>query len=386
MMLKDNKDFFKVCFDSMQVGIVVFNSEKKIMLANNPLNQIFNYTSEEIYKENIDVLFSNATLINEFIARCDALKFKSLIETIGVNKNGIEFPIEVSFGKIEFEEGIYYKALISDISKRKELEQKKDILNYKLEEEVKLRTIELENVVQKLKGLLIKEKELNTLKTQFIALASHEFKTPLSAIITSTELLVKYADLNNVDKRNEHFYKIKSKIVFLNNMIDNLLTLENIESGDIIPSYSKFKFSNLVKEIINNTNSFLKKNQQIIFSNNINDYMYQDSKIVKIILTNLLYNAIKYSKKDIHIKISADATNIYYRIEDYGIGIPEKEQKLIFQKFFRAQNAVYFPGTGIGLNIVKGYVQKLKGEISFESTENKGTVFIVTLPKVADNT
>ena len=385
MMLKDNKDFFKVCFDSMQVGIVVFNSEKKIMLANNPLNQIFNYTSEEIYKENIDVLFSNATLINEFIAHCDALKFKSLIETIGVNNNGIEFPIEVSFGKIEFEEGIYYKALISDISKRKELEQKKDILNYKLEEEVKLRTIELENVVQKLKGLLIKEKELNTLKTQFIALASHEFKTPLSAIITSTELLVKYADLNNVDKRNEHFYKIKSKIVFLNNMIDNLLTLENIESGDIIPSYSKFKFSNLVKEIINNTNSFLKKNQQIIFSNNINDYMYQDSKIVKIILTNLLYNAIKYSKKDIHIKISADATNIYYRIEDYGIGIPEKEQKLIFQKFFRAQNAVYFPGTGIGLNIVKGYVQKLKGEISFESTENKGTVFIVTLPKVADN-
>ncbi len=386
MMLKDNKDFFKVCFDSMQVGIVVYNSEKKIMLANTPLNQMFNYTSEEIYQENVDVLFSYKTLINDFIEHYDALKFKSLIETVGVNKDGIEFPIEVSFGKIEFEEGTYYKALISDISKRKELEQKKDILNYKLEEEVKIRTIELENVVKKLKGLLIKEKELNTLKTQFIALASHEFKTPLSAIITSTELMVKYADLNNIDKRDEHFYKVKSKIIFLNNMIDNLLTLENIESGNILPSYSKFKFSSLVTDIINNTKSFLKKNQQIIFSNNIDDYMYQDSKIVKIILTNLLYNAIKYSKKDICINISADTTNIYFKIEDYGIGIPKNEQKLIFQKFFRAKNALYYPGTGIGLNIVKGYIKKLKGEISFESTENKGTVFNVMLPKVADNT
>ena len=382
MLLKDNKAFFKVCFDSMQVGIVVFNLKKEIVLSNTPLMEIFNYTSKEIYKQHIEVLFKTNNLINEFIEGHNDVKFKSLIETFGIKKGGIEIPIEVSFGKIDFEGEIYYKALISDITVRKEKELKKDILNYQLEAEVKLRTIELEEVIKKLKISLNKEKDLNILKTQFISLASHEFKTPLSAIITSTELIIKYADLNRIDKRNEHFLKVKSKIIFLNNMINNLLTLENIESGNIIPSYSKFKFTDFVKDIINNTTPFLKKNQQIIFSNNIDDFIYQDPKIVKIILTNLLFNAIKYSKKDIHIKIDTDTKSIYFNIEDQGIGIPLNAQKLIFQRFFRANNAIYYPGTGIGLNIVKGYLEKLNGSISFESTENKGTVFKVILPKL----
>jgi len=382
MLLKDNKAFFKVCFDSMQVGIVVFNLKKEIVLVNTPLMKIFEYASSEMYNHNIEVLFNNNGLINEFIEGNNTGKFKSLLETFGIKKGGIEIPIEVSFGNIEFEEETYFKVLISDITVRKEKEIKKDILNYQLEEEVKLRTIELEEVIKKLKTSLNKEKDLNLLKTQFIALASHEFKTPLSAIITSAELIIKYADLNRIDKRNEHFLKVKSKIIFLNNMIDNLLTLENIESGNLIPSYSKFKFSNLVSDIINNTSPFLKKKQQIIFSNNIDDFINQDSKIVKIILTNLLFNAIKYSEKDVHIKIYADSTSIYISLKDEGIGIPKKEQQLIFKRFFRAKNAVYYPGTGIGLNIVKGYLEKLNGSISFESTENEGTVFYVTLPKL----
>ncbi len=383
MLLKDNKAFFKVCFDSMQIGIIVFNLKKEIVLANTPLLAIFNYTSEEIYKNNIHVLFKSISLINEFIEGKNSNKFKSLIETFGITKEGFEIPIEMSFGKMEFEGQIYYKALISNITVRKEIELKKDILNYQLEEEVRLRTIELEEVIKKLKESLNKEKDLNNLKTQFITLASHEFKTPLSAIITSSELIIKYADLNRIDKRDEHFLKVKSKIIFLNNMIDNLLTLEIIETGNITPLYTRFKFSDLVKDIINNTSPFLKKKQQIIFSNNISDYIHQDSKIIKIILKNLLFNAIKYSKKDIHIKISADAENIYFNIEDKGIGIPKNEQNFIFQRFFRAKNAVFYPGTGIGLNIVKGYLERLNGNISFESTENKGTNFYVTLPKLA---
>jgi len=366
----------------MQVGIVVFNLKKEIVLVNTPLMKIFEYTSSEMYNHNIEVLFNTNSLINEFIEGNNSVKFKSLLETFGIKKGGIEIPIEVSFGNIEFEEETYFKVLISDITVRKEKELKKDILNYQLEEEVKLRTIELEDVIKKLKISLNKEKDLNLLKTQFIALASHEFKTPLSAIITSAELIIKYADLNRIDKRNEHFLKVKSKIIFLNNMIDNLLTLENIESGNLIPSYSKFKFSNLVSDIINNTSPFLKKKQQIIFSNNIDDFINQDSKIVKIILTNLLFNAIKYSEKDVHIKIYADSTSIYISLKDEGIGIPKKDQQLIFKRFFRAKNAIYYPGTGIGLNIVKGYLEKLNGSISFESTENEGTIFYITLPKL----
>ena len=102
MLLKDNKAFFKVCFDSMQVGIVVFNLKKEIVLVNTPLMKIFEYTSSEMYNHNIEVLFNTNSLINEFIEGNNSVKFKSLLETFGIKKGGIEIPIEVSFGKIDF--------------------------------------------------------------------------------------------------------------------------------------------------------------------------------------------------------------------------------------------------------------------------------------------
>ena len=288
------------------------------------------------------------------------------------------------FGKIKYEGEYYFKALIADISERKEKENKITHRNVQLEEELKLRNEELVKVIEQLQHSLNKEKELNHLKTKFIALASHEFKTPLSAILSSTELIVKYADLNSIAKRNEHVTKIKSMIHHLNGILDNLLTLENIESGNIKTRFSNFKFDELLKDIFQNTNPLLKKNQSIKFKNSCKEFIYHDQNIIKIILTNLLYNAIKYSNddEDITVEISCNAQNIYFNVKDNGIGIPVDEQNLIFNRFFRAKNALYFPGTGVGLNIVKGYVNRLNGNITFQSVENKGTVFKIQLPKI----
>ena len=368
----------------MQVGIIVFNKDKNIVLANIPSSQLFGYEQNEILNQKINNLLQDSTILDRYINNPQSKIYKSTVELIGLKKNGKEIFIELSFGKIEYEGAYYYKALISDISKRKQKEEKINHLNVQLEEEVKLRNSELEKLIEQLKISLSKEKELNNLKTKFITLASHEFKTPLSAILSSTELMVKYADLHNIEKRQEHLEKVKIMIYRLNGMIDDFLTLENIEIGVVKPSYTYFKISDLKEAISQNSTPFLKNKQILTFETTIENRLYHDKKIINIILTNLLHNAIKYSgeNSNIIVNISANESNIFFSIKDNGIGIPKNEQNLIFNRFFRAKNALYYPGTGIGLNIVKGYINNLNGNISFKSTENKGTTFNVQLPKI----
>jgi PAS domain S-box-containing protein len=384
MVLRDKTEFYKTCFDSMQVGILIWNKNSEIELVNNPLLQIFGYNSNELFGKKISVLFNENSVLQDFILNFDAEIYKIPLEFTGICKSGKLVPIELILGKITYENSFYFKAFITNISSRKEKEQKITELTSKLEEEVRLRNVELEKTVAKLKVSLNKEKELNHLKTNFITLASHEFKTPLSVILSSTELLVKYSDLQNFTKRDEHAIKIKTMINHLNGMLDDLLTLENIESGKIHPKFKEFDFSKWIKEIIKSTKPFLKKNQKLKFKNSIKELVYHDTKILKIIVTNLLNNAIKYSPEESLVEVTTQNTGnyIFIQIADNGIGIPKNEQNLIFKRFFRAKNALYFPGTGIGLNIVQGYVRSLKGNISFESEENRGTIFKVELPKL----
>lgn len=384
MILNKKTSFYKACFDSMQLGILVFDKHKNIVLANNPSVKIFGYKRKDILEKKIDILLQNTVILDEFIKNPEAGIFKSPIDLIGIKYNKKPVFIEFNFGQIEYEGEYYFKALISDISQRKQKEEKITYLNVQLEEEVKIRNLELEKVIEQLKQSLNKEKELNNLKTKFISLASHEFKTPLSAILSSTELMDKYAVLENYEKRKEHLEKVKIMVSRLNGMLDDFLTLENIELGIIKPNFSFFKISYLADNISQNTTPFLKKNQTLTFDIIKDDTIYHDKKILNIILTNLLYNAIKYSNEDSSIKIEIGTNNdhIFFSVKDNGIGIPKNEQNLIFNRFFRAKNALYYPGTGIGLNISKGYINNLNGDISFKSVINKGTTFNVQLPKV----
>jgi len=368
----------------MQLGIIVFDKHKNIVLANNPSVQIFGYSRNGILEKKMDVLLQNNSIIDEYIKNPQANIFKSTIDLIGVKNNKKKVFVEFSFGQIEYEGTFYYKALISDISLRKQNEEKITHLNVQLEEEVRLRNLELEKVIEQLKQSLNKEKELNNLKTKFITLASHEFKTPLSAILSSTELMDKYADLENIEKRKEHLEKVKIMVSRLNGMLDDFLTLENIELGIVKPNFSLFKIKQLANNVSQDTTPFLKKNQILTFDIINDDTVYHDKKIINIILTNLLYNAIKYSNENSTIKviIGTNTDHIYFSVKDNGIGIPKNEQNLIFNRFFRAKNALYYPGTGIGLNISKGYINNLNGDISFKSIINKGTTFKVQLPKI----
>lgn len=386
MLLKDKTSFYKVCFDSMQIGILVFDQERKIVLANEPLAALFGVDETYLLQHKIDAFFKHLNIFKSFIENPHDDTFKSSIEFEEQDANGNAIFLELTFGKMIYEGELYFKALISDISLRKIKEVEITDLNLKLEEEVRIRNVKLEEAVKQLKQTLNKEKELNNLKTKFIELASHEFKTPLSAILSSTELMAKYAHLQKTNKLNEHLEKVKLMVYRLNGMLDDLLTLENIEQGHVASNFSTFNYRKLIQEIKMVTKPLLKKNQKLTIKKSDINSIYHDFNIIKIILTNLLYNAIKFSNEnsEIIIKINSDSSNLYFNVQDFGIGIPENEQSLIFTRFFRAKNAIYFPGTGIGLNIIKGYITSFNGAISFKSVENKGSIFNVELPKIKE--
>ena len=212
------------------------------------------------------------------------------------------------------------------------------------------------------------EKNLNELKTKFLSLVSHEFKTPLSGILTSTMLLSKYKLEDQQDKRDKHIKIITDEVQYLNNILTDFLSIERLDKGKYKYKFNTFKVSKVVNEVIYNANMLLKEGQQINYPDNIDDItLHQDEKIIELALSNLVQNAVKYSAENtvINIAIEQNKENTIFKVKDQGIGIPLKDQKNIFNRYFRAENALLSQGTGIGLNIAKGHINNLKGEIYY---------------------
>ena len=397
-MLIDDKKFYKTCFDSLLEGICITDNKGKIVLNNSPLEEIFGYVKGELLHQNINVLIPpkfRKQHQNHF--KTPKKQKKGLgREFLGLHKNGNIIPLEISLNTIEFNENVYAKALISDISWRKKDELKIKNENITLEKEVEKQTKELNQVITKLKNEIQekilaknkakiafqKEKELNLLQTKFLSLVSHEFKTPLGGILTSISLIEKYNESIINGNIQNHAYKIKKLVFQLNSVLDDFLILEKTETKEIKYKLIKFNLSKFIHEIIENTSSVLKKGQLIKLTPCDSDVdVIQDKKIVDIIIRNILYNSIKYSPENSIIKINV-TNNSYLKImvQDNGIGIPEKDQKHVFERFFRAKNALHYQGTGIGLNIVKHHVEELKGFITFNSKEKIGSTFTIKLP------
>ncbi|WP_370479431.1 sensor histidine kinase [Tamlana flava] len=300
--------------------------------------------------------------------KVEKLEFEGLHQ----RKDGSQYPVEVHLQLSNLNEKHVFIAIILDITERK---------NY---------TTKLENTVaertEQLKKALSKEKELNELKTKFLSLVSHEFKTPLSGILTSSQLLGKYTLSEQQQNRDKHIRTITDKVHYLNNILNDFLSIEKLETGKVNYKFNHFKLSKVVNEVVYNSNMLLKEGQQINYPENIDDLsLFQDEKIIQLIFSNLLHNAIKYSPEgsviDLHVKQDKKITTI--KVKDNGFGIPEKDQKSIFERYFRAENVMNTQGTGIGLNIAKSHLEKLGGTISFKSKENKGSTFTIKFPNVA---
>lgn len=234
-----------------------------------------------------------------------------------------------------------------------------------------------------IKKSLKKERELNSMKSRFVSMASHEFRTPLGTILSSASLISRYKNSEQQDSREHHISKIKSSVSNLTSILNDFLSIDKLEAGKISVLLEKFDISNLCELIIEDMSGLLKGGQKIIYEHQGTEVnIILDKQLIGNSLLNLLSNASKYSHEDrvIYLTTLSQKDKLTITVKDYGIGIPEDEKKNLFKRFFRADNAINIQGTGLGLNITKKYVSLLNGKISFTSKENEGTSFVLEFP------
>ena len=296
-------------------------------------------------------------------------KEKIKFETDHRRKDGSSYPVEVHLQLSTSGERKVFVAIILDITERKNYTEK-------LEKKVEERTKQLTEA-------LAKEKELNELKTRFLSLVSHEFKTPLSSILTSITLMSKYTQTTQQEKRDKHINTIRNKVKYLDTILNDFLSVERLDSGKVAYKMDHFPLSKVINEVVYDANMLLKSGQRIRYPENIDELIVNfDEKTLALVLSNLIHNAIKYSPEDtqIELRVEKQDERLILQVIDEGMGIPKSEQKYIFDRYFRANNALLTQGTGIGLNIAKQHLENLGGSLNFTSKENKGSTFTVNIP------
>jgi len=396
-------NIFKILSEAISEGIVIVNENQEIVTSNEAADRMFGYEAKELLGENINLLIpreyrhSHTEQVEEYLEKSDPRQMGHGRDLYGRRKDGSVFPVEAGLNPFEIYGSKYVMALVTDITVRKTQEKEIIELNLHLEQKVEARTKELKQTIKELKEevskrkeaeykimeSLRKERELNELKTKFLSLVSHEFKTPLSGILTSATLVGKYTETEHQEKREKHLRTIQNKVKYLNNILNDFLSIERLESGKATYKFDVFPLSKVVNEVIYNANMLLKDGQRINYPQNIDDILVNfDEKILELSLTNLINNAIKYSTAHtvIDVVVIPQKDSLSIKIIDEGMGIPEKEQKYIFNRYFRAENALLDQGTGIGLNIVKSHLESLGGKITFESEQSKGSTFTITFP------
>ncbi|SEA35889.1 PAS domain-containing sensor histidine kinase [Psychroflexus halocasei] len=405
-------EIFKLLFEGISEGVIVVDKSKSIIELNTSACEMFGYTCDELVGQHLDVLIpskfhqKHKTYTDQYLSTPKRRQMGIGKELYGVTKDGHEFPVEVGLNPFKLKNEDFVMSMVTDITIRKENEVVIERLNLELERKIQRRTEELEQTIRKLTSLnkaleieinkrkiaeaktkdaLQKERELSELKTKFLSLVSHEFKTPLSGILTSTSLIGKYQKTDQQDKRDKHLKTIKNKVHYLTGILNDFLSVERLETGKVTYNYEDFSLVNLVNEVIYGANITLKEGQNLHYPKDVEDVtLKQDKNVIELIFSNLLSNAIKYSPEHTDIYFKVDTTDekiLKFEIQDQGIGIPAEDQKHIFQRYFRAENALLNQGTGIGLNIVKDHLENLNGKIKFESKENIGTIFFIEIPK-----
>jgi len=238
-------------------------------------------------------------------------------------------------------------------------------------------------VAKKLEETLHKERELTEMKSRFVSMASHEFRTPLSTINSSASLIHKYHERQEFEKIVKHVDRIKSSVRNLTSILNDFLSFEKLESGNVSVNSELCCVPTLLHEAFDEMTSIIKPKQFIRYEGPEKLTIKTDGKLLKNTMLNMLSNAIKYSREDGEIIVTLEDLykGVRISVQDFGVGIPQKDQKNLFSRFFRAGNVINIEGTGLGLNIVVRYLELLKGKISFESKEGEGTIFFITLPK-----
>lgn len=364
--------WFRIFNESLN-EIYVFDAKSFVFInVNHGAQRNLGYTMEELGR--MTVLDIKPNFLRDSLKALlepllDKTKEKVEFETMHQRKDGSTYPVEVhlqlsSIGKQEV-----FVAIVWDITERKDYTQR-------LENTVEERTLQLREALKA-------EKQLNTLKTKFLSLVSHEFKTPLASILTSTALLAKYTETQQQEKRDKHLHTITSKVKYLNNILNDFLSIERLDADKVNYTLTTFPLSKLINEVIYDANTLLKEGQRIQYPEHIDGITVTfDEKIMTLALSNLIHNASKYSPEGtcIALQVDANPTHLQIHVTDQGFGIPQEDQPFIFNRYFRASNVLTIQGTGIGLNTIQQHLQNLNADIRFKSTLGQGSTFTVSIP------
>lgn len=392
---KNSMESLNALFVYATEGIIIANKKGVIIKANPSSEKTFGYNSAELNGKLVEELIPTRFVKNheahreKYNSNPHARSMGSGMNLFGKRKDNSEFPLEISLSHYRQDEEQYVIAFIIDITERKEAEDniKKVItdLEYKFEERTKIlkeTLIELESSKEELSKALEKEKELNDMKSRFVSMASHEFRTPLSTILSSVSLIGKYQLTEDIDKRKRHVDRIKSAVTNMTFILNDFLSVGKLEEGKISNNPSFFNVKDFITEILTELNSLKKIGQTIEYVHLGNENCFIDKQILRNVIINLVSNAIKFSSENKNILINTilEFNQFSISVTDNGIGIPNEEKNKLFNRFFRAKNALNIQGTGLGLNIVSKYIEALGGTISFESELEKGTTFFITIP------
>jgi len=370
-------------------GIITIDNRGLIESINPAACNLFGYSEEEVIGNNVSILMPepDQSLHDSYIDNYKRTGHKKIIgigrEVLGRKKDGTTFPFRLAVSEVWYKNRNIFTGFIHDITREKAAENRLKKHAVELEQKVSERTkdlimlvSELEKTKAEVSKSLEKEKELGQLKSRFVSMASHEFRTPLSSVQLSASLIDKYLEKPDFASVMKHTSKIKNSVQLLTSILNDFLSLEKLEAGVVTVNKQMINVVELAEEITEEMRLICKKNQHIVYQHTGEVGVFlMDANLLKNAVVNLISNAIKYSGEDTFIEFNTiiEGDTCIITVRDNGIGIPEEEQKNLFEPFFRAHNTGNIPGTGLGLNIVKRYVHLMDGVMEYKSALNEGT-------------
>ncbi|MBB5396871.1 PAS domain-containing sensor histidine kinase [Mucilaginibacter sp. AK015] len=335
---------FEALFERAADGLLVTDRNGNILLANPAFWSSFGWKPHKGMQ--IGQFLDGQT--SQRLLSCDMAQ-----EFTGIKKDGTKFPIFFSLVRVPDDDDHYYIGQVHDLSREKSNANS-----------------------------LAREQQLGQLKSRLVSMASHEFRSPLSQIQLSASLIERYYQRLDQSKIMAHLQKIRLAVNDMTDTLNDFLSLERIEAGTFQPDLRKFDLVNFGEDLCAQMR-LMAGNHQLLYQHNGRERLINsDRSLLKHCVINLLSNAFKYSALPgkIFLRTKINPEGYVITVSDRGIGIPQDEQKKLFEPFFRASNAGAVSGTGLGLHIVKNYVRQLGGEVRVRSHENKGSTFSLSFP------
>jgi PAS domain S-box-containing protein len=397
-------------YENATEGIILNNSKGEIVLVNPAAERMFGYQADQLLGNTIEILIPQRFSPDHkkrregFYQNPGNRVMGHGRDLYGLRKDQTEFPVEVSLSSYHMDNELYVIAFIVDITQRKKIEREMQVqqqelekmttdmrrLNAQLEAKVQERTVILKEALQKLEksqkelnDALNKERQLNEIKSSFVSMASHEFRTPLTTVLSSAVLIGKYTLTEEQPNRDRHINRIKDSVNHLTDLLEDFLSLGKLEEGKISVNPEPVDIRLFLDDCADEINAIIKPGQFIeVRAGGLPEFV-TDKKLLKNVLINLLSNAVKFSEENASVRLHSTTTShrLQITVTDNGIGISEDDQEHMFASFYRGKNAINIQGTGLGLHIVKRYVDLLKGTISLKSKLGEGTTLTLDLPR-----